>query len=299
MRAIAWDLPAPRPSVCPTPPELAARRDAIAAAPAAARTPGVEVTRSEYGGVSCVVCTPARAPHLPRTPRPRHTIVHFHGGGYRLGSPEQSTPFATRLAAATGSRVVAVRYRLAPEHPFPAALLDATAAYGAVLDDAPDGVIAAGESAGGGLAAALTLACVAAGVAVPRALLLLSPWLDLTVSAGTYAANAATDQLFSAASAAEAAAMYLQGHDPRDPLASPGFGDVAAFPPTAVFAATGEVLLDDALTLVHRLAVAGVEVRAVLRPGVAHAWPAIFPDEPAGVHALAEIAELVGLVGLG
>ena len=242
---------------------------------------GVEVTRRDLGGVACVVCTPAE---------PQRTIVHFHGGGYRLGSPEASIPFASKLAAATSSRVVAVTYRLAPEHPYPAAVLDATAAYAAVLEEYRGEVVVAGESAGGGLAAALALACLGSGVAVPDALVLMSPWVDLTVTAATYTANAATDVLFSHESASQAAEMYLQGHDTSDPLASPLFGELAGLPRTMVLASTDEVLLTDATSLSARLAAAGVEVLASLQPGRQHAWPAIFPDEDASTRALEMIS---------
>lgn len=279
-----WKLPALRESTYPTPDDLTARREGIAALEPPPPAPGVEVTDETFGGVACIVSSP---------PEARRTVVYFHGGGYRLGSPEASVAFTTRMAAATAARVVAVRYRLAPEHPYPAAVADATAAYEAVLAGASHPVVAAGDSAGGGLAAALAVACKDAGMALPAALVLMSPWADMTATAATYQSKAGTDQLFSLDSATEAGAMYLQGHDQTDPLASPVFADMAGFPPTLVFASADEVLLGDALALVSRLAEAGVEVHSVLRPGVAHAWPAVFPTETASAEALVQTARFL------
>ncbi|WP_143220993.1 alpha/beta hydrolase fold domain-containing protein, partial [Actinomadura sp. CNU-125] len=149
-------LPEPRPSTVPTPPDLAARR---AAAPARPSIPGVEIGEVRYGDVPCVVCEP---------PRPQNVLTYFHGGGYRLGSAALFTPFAARLAAATNSRVVAVDYRLAPEHPFPAALHDALTVHERILAEDGRPPIAVGDSAGGGLAAALTAACARTGTARRR-----------------------------------------------------------------------------------------------------------------------------------
>jgi epsilon-lactone hydrolase len=286
-----WKLPAERPSSYPTPDDLQARRDGIAALTPVARAEHVTVDEASYGGVRCVVCTPAHVLSSDGA----YTVLYFHGGGYRLGSPVNSTPFATRLAAAAGARVVMPFYRLAPEHPFPAALHDATAVYGALRDEPASrdaGVIAAGDSAGGGLAAALTVACLASNVAVPNALVLLSPWIDLSCTGDTFATRPG-DQLFPLASAQQAAAMYLQGHDPSDPLASPVVADVSGFPPTLVFASVDETLLADSVTLLGRMALAAVAVTASLQAGRMHAWPAIMPDDPASKAALVTIGEFV------
>lgn len=279
-----WKLPDLRPSTIPTPDELVVRREGAVAMLAVEPAAGVDVSQVEYGGVRCVSCVPAS---------PVGTILYFHGGGYRMGSPAGSTPFATRMAAATRARVVAVAYRLAPENPFPAAVVDATAAYAALLAESPGGVVAAGDSAGGGLAAALSVACREAGATPPRALLLMSPWVDLTQRSDTYASRAGSDPLFSLESAREASAMYLQGHDPRDHLASPLFADLSGFPPTQIFASTEEVLLGDSTALAAGLAESGVEVCASFQPGRQHAWPAVFPAQPPSAEALAAMGRFL------
>jgi epsilon-lactone hydrolase len=295
-----WKLPPERPSTYPTPEDLQARRAGIAGLTPVARAERVKVDNATYGSVPCVVCTPAGA---------SATVLYFHGGGYRLGSPTNSTPFATRLADATGARVVMPAYRLAPEHPFPAALHDAAAVYGALLDEASGGadgvitagnstagVIAAGDSAGGGLAAALTMACIASGILVPRALVLLSPWVDLTCTGDTFVTRPG-DQLFPLASAQQASAMYLQGHDAADPLVSPVLGDVSGFPPTLVFASVDETLLADSVSMIGKLAGAGIAVTASLQADRMHAWPAIVPDHPASKAALVTVGAFVSALG--
>ena len=162
------------------------------------------------------------------------------------------------------------QYRLAPEEPFPAGLNDALAALAALRDEIGDArLIVSGDSAGAGLAAAIGV--LAAAGRTPRidAIVLLSPWLDLTVSAPAYAENAA-DPLFSLASAEVAAELYLQGLDPRHPLASPLFAPVRGFAPTLVSVGTGEVLRDDALRFHAKLVAAGVDARLSAIEGMDH-----------------------------
>jgi monoterpene epsilon-lactone hydrolase len=238
-------------------------------------------------GVPCVICEPAR---------PIATLVYLHGGGYRLGSAQWSAGFGSTLAQVAGTRVVLVDYRLAPENPFPAALHDAAAA----LDDsrsrwsAP--IVVGGDSAGGGLAAALVVAALRAGIATPAGLVLLSPWLDLTVSAASFESRSTSDLLFSRGQAAEAAQLYLQGWDPRDPLVSPVFAEVEGFPPVVLFISTGEVLLDDSITLTDHLARSAGPVQANFVADVPHAWPAVSPGLPSTAAALQSIATFVASI---
>ena len=280
-RASPWELPPLRPATMTAPADLVARRAAVGALAQAAAVPGVEISEARYDGVPCVVCTP---------PEPRDVMVYFHGGGYRLGSAAQFAGFAGRLADAARALVVVVDYRLAPEHPFPAALHDAARVYGQLLAERGTPPMAAGDSAGGGLAAALVLACVNAAVAVPRGLVLMSPWLDLRCTANSYRSRSATDQLFSLDAARLAARQYLQGHDPRDPLASPLVADVGSFPPTLLFASADEVLLDDAVALTTALTQARVATMASFVPGLPHAWPGVAPGHPESAIALDAIA---------
>lgn len=221
------------------------------------------------------------------------TVLWFHGGGYRLGSARNSTPFGVRLSVATGARVVLVDYALAPEHPFPAAVHDAAGAYEGARATWGEPLLVGGDSAGGGLALAVGAGASRAGVPPPTGTVVLSPWCDLTVTAASYASRAASDPLFSAAAARQAADLYLQGWPTEDPLASPLFAEDGALGPTMVLASTDEVLLDDARGLVDRLAGAGAEVWAHFAQGVPHVWPTLYPDLPASQAALEGIATFV------
>ena len=159
---------------------------------------------------------------------PGGMIFHLHGGGFALGSARGSVGLASGLARKSGLRAVSVDYRLAPEHPYPAALQDATAAYRTLLDqaDSPGHVVVSGESAGGNLAIELLIAGKAEGLPMPAAALLFSPMTDLTVTGNSYASKARVDPNISAKAIRTRAADYLAGTDPADPLVSPIFADL-------------------------------------------------------------------------
>jgi monoterpene epsilon-lactone hydrolase len=243
--------------------------------------PGISARDAVIGGVSCLVCEPGDG-----------AILYLHGGGYRMGSAAAWANFGSRLAAVTGRRVVVADYRLAPENPFPAGLSDALAVYAALIESDGTPPIVGGDSAGGGLACALALAAQAAGLALPRQAVLLSPLVDLTVTNPTYDSRAA-DQFFPKASAREAAAQYLQGHDAADPLASPLMGDLSGFPETLLFASADECLLGDALAFQAKLADAGIPVETHIVPAMTHVWPVIAPALPQSQAALAAIGRFV------
>lgn len=220
-------------------------------------------------------------------PTPTMTVLYLHGGGYRFGSAALAVPFASRVAAAAGVRVVCAEYRLAPEHPFPAALHDCARVYEHLNDGS---IVVLGDSAGGGLGAALSLAARQAQVPLPRAQILLSPWVDLECATATYESRADSDEVFSRSAALDAAAMYCQGHDRRDPLVSPLFADLTGLPPTLLLAAGDEVLLGDSLALAERLALAGAPVQLIVEPGLQHVWPILWPELPQSEQALSVIA---------
>jgi monoterpene epsilon-lactone hydrolase len=279
-----WRLPAQRQSTVPTPAALRALRATIAS-PVPSPTRTVTVAAETLGGVACVVCEPAE---------PLASLVYLHGGGFRLGSASGSAAFGVRMADAARVRVIAVEYALAPEHPFPAGLRDAVAAYEATRSTWAEPVLVGGDSAGGGLATGVVAAALAAGQPLPSGVALFSPWLDLTVSAASYDARADTDQLFSAAQAREAAALYLQGSDPHHPLASPLLADLSGFPPTLIFVGTEEVLLDDTRALERALAATGTAVEAHVVEGMQHVWPTLAPQLPESDAALRALAAFVG-----
>jgi len=241
--------------------------------------PGTVAQDVTIGGVGCLVCEGETA---------AGTILYFHGGGYRMGSTAAYANFGTRLAAITGCRVVVVEYRLAPEHPFPAGLADAFAVYAALIAQDGQPPIVGGDSAGGGMAAAVALAAEPK----PAKAVLLSPWVDLTVTDPTFTSRTG-DLFFPKESAAEAARQYLQGHTPDDPLASPLRGDLTDYPPTLILASADECLIGDALAFQGALTEARRPVETHIVPGMTHVWPVIAPALPESQAAMKAIANFV------
>jgi len=282
---MGWELPPERGGRAASD-ALRERRAGMAAAAPPAPV-GVACERGQTAGVGCVVLTP---------PQWGSELVYLHGGGYRMGDPAGWVPLVARLAAAFGARATIVEYRLAPEHPFPAALHDAAAVYQALASATGRPVVVGGDSAGGGLAAALTAAALGNGAAPPAALVLFSPWLDLTLTGATHASRAERDRLFPPASSIEAADTYLQGHPADDPLASPAFADVEGFPPTLLFAGTEETLLSDAVSFAGRLALAGAPVTLQVAAGMQHVWPLLEPGAPATAAAFGTVAAFAASV---
>lgn len=254
---------------------LVRRREEQRAMPWQGVADGVAVRRTGRDGT--LVC---------EVPEPRGTVLYLHGGGHRFGSAMLGVPFASRICAAASVNVVCAEFRLAPEHPFPAALVDVLRLYGSM--DAPPVVL--GDSSGGGLAMSLCLGCREAGAPMPPKMVLLSPWADLRCGAETYDTRADRDILFSKAAALDAAEMYAQGFDVEHPLMSPLLGDLAVFPPTLLFAAAEEVLLGDSLATAKGLVEAGVPLELIVEPGVQHVWPVIWPELPQSARALRRIA---------
>lgn len=218
---------------------------------------------------------PALWADAPGTSRAR-VVLYFHGGAYLAGSPATHKHLAAHLGQAAGAAALLVDYRLAPEHPFPAAIQDALSAYAALLGlgQRPETIALAGDSAGGGLAAALLVAAAEAGLPQPAALVAFSPWADLTAHAESLGRNARADAMLPGHRMPDVAEMILQGADARNPLASPVFARFESPPPAIVFTSTTEIVHDDALALVERLREAGGDARLETRPRLPHAWPA-------------------------
>ena len=221
-------------------------------------------------------------------------ILYLHGGAYVAGSPWTHRKMLARLSKMAGVPVLAPEYRLAPEHPFPAALEDARAAWDhlyAVGYD-PEDIVIGGDSAGGGLALALLAELCAKGCA-PAALFAFSPWTDLAGTGRSLTENADADALLPAARLAEVAEMYLQGQSPTDPGASPLRADFPSPPPICFHYAETEILRDDTLRMAERLRGSGAEVRLESWPNAPHVWHLFDGWVPEARDALTRAAAFV------
>src|SRR5438309_3036199 len=219
---------------------------------------------------------------------PRHVVLYFHGGTYALGSAAAAADLASQIGRRTDATVISVDYRLAPEHPHPAAVDDAVTAYAALLHQgvAPSRIVVAGESAGAGLAVAALVAARDRGLPMPAAAFLMSPWADLTQSGATMDSKRGIDPLLTREGLAARAADYTGRHDPAAGLISPIFADLSGLPPLVIQAGSHEVLLDDAVRLARRAATADVEVILDITPGVPHVFQNFYPMLDEGAAAL-------------
>jgi acetyl esterase/lipase len=223
------------------------------------------------------------------------TVMYLHGGGYVFGSPKSHRAFTFALAKAAATEVFSLDYRLAPEHLFPAAVDDALAAYQWLLKQGrdPSRMAVGGDSAGGGLALALLLSIKARGLPMPAGALLLSPWTDLATTGASLDRNEQSDAMFRKEYITEGAKRYLGAADPKAPLASPLYGDLAGLPPMLTFVSKSEVLCDDSLRLHDRLLLAGVASILIAEDGLIHVWP-IFPGRfPEAMKSIRQAAEFI------
>lgn len=275
-------LPPERPGR-PADPDLSARRAQIQAAVDAGawmtERPPLETTLAGR-----------RALRFAPEGKPRGLLFQLHGGGFRIGRPEFESVYAEALVKRCQIEVVVPQYRLAPEAPFPSGLIDALECFDALRAEAGDApLIVGGDSAGAGLAASLGLL---RGEAID-ALVLLSPWLDLSVTAASYAENAASDPMFSKESADVASELYLQGFDSAHPLASPLLADITTYPPTLISVGTGEVLRDDSVLFDAKLLAAGVPSRLCAIDGMDHVAVVQSLAKPGAAETFEAVAQFV------
>ena len=222
-------------------------------------------------------------------------IFYLHGGAYAIGTAASSVGLASDLARRTGARLVTVEYRLAPGHPYPAAIDDAVAAYHGLLDSGlgASAIVIAGESAGAGLAAATLLALRHAGLPQPAGALLMSPWVDLTLSGNSIGEKAAVDPALTPEGLRRRAGDYVVDGDRTADLVSPIFADLSGLPPLLIQAGSHEILLDDATRLAARAAAADVAVRLEVTPGVPHVFQAFAAMLDEGDAALTSASEFL------
>lgn len=206
--------------------------------------------------------------------RDERVVLYLHGGGYVVGSIESHRHLAAEIARAAGARTLIVDYRLAPEHPFPAAVDDALGVYQGLLAAGfdPSNIAIAGDSAGGGLTAATLLAAKEAGLPQPSCAFCISPWVDLEAQGESMIAKAAIDPMIQKDNLLGFARQYLAGASPRQPLAAPIHGDLSGLAPLLIHVGSAEALLDDSVRLAQVAGAADVPVSLEIWPEMIHVW---------------------------
>jgi len=222
-------------------------------------------------------------------------LLYLHGGSYNAGSINSHRSMVANLAAAANARAMIIDYRLAPEHPYPAALEDAIAAYQWLMDNMhPSSQIAViGDSAGGGLALALLIHLRDEGIPLPGMAICISPWTDLSGSGESMRTNAKTDIILDAQNLAKSAAIYLGNTDPCDPLASPVYANLNGLPRLLIHVGSDEILLSDSTVLAMRARAAGVDVTLEVWEHMQHVWHFAASFVPESRQAIARIGEFV------
>jgi epsilon-lactone hydrolase len=262
------------------------RRDMDARGLAYGLSPDVGIEKVSANGV------PAEYLSTPGAARDA-AILYLHGGGYVIGSLDSHRHLAAEAGRAAGCLTLNLDYRLAPEHPFPAAVEDALAGYRFLLAGGfkPGNIVIAGDSAGGGLVVAAMLAIRDAGLAQPAGGWCLSPWVDMEASGATMQSRAGADPMVQKPGILDMAKMYLGGADPRAPLAAPIYADLKGLAPLLIQVGAAETLLDDALRLAGTAGAADVRVDLQVWPEMVHVWPLFFPELAAGRAAIREAGQ--------
>ena len=280
-------------------PEIDALRAAIAARPQPAdlaeMRKGIDARGLANGLAGDVTVTPVSAAGVnaewTATPNAaaNRAILYVHGGGYVIGSLDSHRHVVAEIGRAAATRVLALDYRMAPEHPFPAAVDDALAGYRFLLARgfAPGHIALAGDSAGGGLVVAAMVAIRDAGLAQPACGWAISPWVDMEVSGASMTSKAGEDPTVQRAGIEFMAKTYLGGADPRHPLASPLHADLRGLAPLLIQVGAAETLLDDATRLAARAGAVNVPVTLEIWPEMIHVWHVYHPQLAAGRKAIA------------
>jgi monoterpene epsilon-lactone hydrolase len=268
----------------PRPPELSERRRRLDALGGQYPLPAdVRVEAADANGVAAEWTVTPDAD-------PASVILYLHGGGYTTGSLESHRHMVAQAGREARARTIALDYRLAPEHPFPAAVEDAVAGYRFLLSRgfAANRIAVAGDSAGGGLTVALLVSLRDVDLPLPACAWCSSPWVDLEGTGGSMNAKAPVDPMVQQSYLRELAAAYLHGADPRTPLAAPLYANLRGLPPVLIQVGSAETLLDDAVRLAGAAGGADVRVRLEVWPDMIHVWPLFYQQVAAGRLALAE-----------
>lgn len=223
--------------------------------------------------------------------RSANTILYFHGGGYEAGSPGTVRALAGALVKSTGISCLSVDYRLAPEHPCPAAVDDAVASYRWLLAQGatPESIVVAGDSAGGGLAVATLLALQTSDLPLPAGAVLLSPWVDLTLAGASFRENVAADFILVPEMLRRAADAYAGQRPKNDPLVSPLFGEMEGLPPLLIVVGDADLLVDDSVRLAKRAQDAGVAATLDVWADMPHVFVSFGDLLPEAAQAIEQI----------
>jgi epsilon-lactone hydrolase len=280
-------------------PEIIALREQIAQRPRSEdigqRRRDIDARGLQYRLASDVVVEPVAANGVnsewtstPDADRAR-VVLYLHGGGYVIGSLDSHRHLVAEVGRAARAHTLAIDYRLAPEHPFPAAFDDALAAYRFLLANgvSPAGIAIAGDSAGGGLVVAAMLTIRDAGLPQPACGWSISPWVDMEAIGVSMTSKSATDPTVQKAGILDMARHYLNGADPRSPLAAPIYGDLRGLAPLLIQVGAAETLLDDAIRLAQVAGSADVAVDLQIWPEMIHVWHLYHPQLAAGRRAIA------------
>src|SRR5689334_22284798 len=286
-------------------PEIARLREIIAARPRASEIAQMRIDIDErgrnFGLAADVSVQKVDANGVPAewAVRPdadsASAILYFHGGGYVIGSLDSHRHLAAEVGRVAGTRTLAIGYRLAPEHPFPAPVEDAVASYRYLLDSGiqPKRIVLAGDSAGGGLVVAAMLAIREAGLALPAGGWCISPWVDMEAKGASFIDRAEADPTVQKATIEMMAQWYLGGANPRHPHAAPLYGDLRGLPPLLIQVGAVETLLDDSIALARKAAISDVMVNLQVWPEMIHVWHLFFPMLAAGRCAIASGGDFV------
>jgi epsilon-lactone hydrolase len=222
-------------------------------------------------------------------------ILYLHGGGYVMGSINTHRAMIARIARASHAKALALDYRMAPEHPFPAAVDDACAAYRWLIaqEYKPGRIVIAGDSAGGGLTLATLLALRDSGAPLPAAAVPISPWTDLEGTGASVETRAGADPMVDKEGLLRMGRMYIGDRNPKNPLASPIYADYKGLPPMLIQVGDAEILLDDATRVAERAQAAGVKVELEAWPEMFHVWHVFAKILPEGQQAIDRIGEYV------